>query len=649
MKRFFIVILVLFFLGSALSGWISGQSEINRLTALGTLSNEHISSGTTPISDVKTEMAKKLLSFPQKVQHLNSEAQNLPASQATDISKYNILTPMYLMQKDANPFSGTKGYGKWYTLPFGQIRLVSCRSGLDNYATPLLSAIQAQIKPDWILYKPEITVATPAQQIAIPYPLTYPLPAGKTKTDMYTAETFFPVIVEPISTQESMTLLVRMDWQAEHLATKEKRTGQIELLIPFIPEPSYETGICPHLRKQLSLAPTPAEKKIQTTANLGANNTIQFFFNFEKTTTLLSVQIDEPWTFTEIEKNIQGRSATLIIKPSEPIKTGQNIALKIITSFGRFSTDVVVQKKDFVHLKEDFSWGKIICSGLLLFLTTPLFGWLLRQTPRTKKQMQKEAKKTILSIATIGIILTLLWQLNIWIPTDIIQIFPITAWFFGFAFLLLIIWPLNTLYAVLVITFVLPKPYLNNIVFVINDYDWMPLICGLIWTLLCLWPFLWIIKYPNGWFAFYKKSKKYELALQSAIGLPLLVMALWLIIAGGVNSVLNTTMPPYNTQDIQTLLKNDKKVVVFVEPSICFTCAWNKGIELNGGYTRAHIQSGRLIPMHLSVDTAEASAFRHRFGQKSLPMIILFTPDTPHGQPVQGGLNNKNWKKMINQ
>ncbi len=646
MKRFFIIILVLFFLTSAFSGWVGGQSKINHLMALNTAENESLASDT--VSDTETEMAKKILSFPKAVQQLHIDAQNLPASQATDISKYNILTPMYLMQKEAGLFSGTKGYGGWFSLPFGQVRFVSCRTGLDEYATPLLSAVQTQIKPDWVLYKPSITVITPVQQVAIPYPLIDPLPSGKTKTDTYTAETFFPVIVEPISIQESMTLLVRMDWQAEHLTTKEKQSGQIELLIPFIPEPSYETGICPLLREQLSLTPAPAEKMIQTTANLGADNTIQFFFNFEKATTRLSIQIDKPWTFSEIEKNIQSHRATLIIKPSEPVKAGQIIPLKIITSFGRFSADVVVQTAPFVHLTEDFSWIKIIYSGILLFFATPLFGWLLRQTPRTQKQMRHEAKKTIFSIAITGIVLTILWQLNIWIPTDIIQIWPFSTWIFIGAFLALIIWPLKSLFSVLVMTFILPKPYINNIVFVANDYPWMPLACGFVWTALCLWPFWWIIKYPNGWFAFYKKSKKYELPLQSVIGLPLLVMTLWLIVAGGVNSVLNTTIPPYNAQDLQTLLKNNKKVALLIEPTVCFTCAWNKGVELNGGYTYPHIQSGHLIPMHLNANTAEALQFRQRFGQKSLPMILLFTPDMPNGQPIQDGLNNKTWKKIIN-
>ncbi|MBR4927588.1 MAG: hypothetical protein IKY98_04600, partial [Alphaproteobacteria bacterium] len=368
-----------------------------------------------------------------------------------------------------------------------------------------------------------------------------------------------------------------------------------------------------------------------------------------KAITLLSVQIDVSWTFTEIEKNIQGHSASLIIKPSKHIKAGQKIPLKIITSFGRFETDVVIQKDTFIGLTEEFSWKKMVFGGVLLLFATPLLGWLLLQTPPTQKQMIKNAKKTIFSIGISGVVLTILWQIKVWIPTDIIQLWPISAWIFFCIFLSLIIWPLKSLPTVLIITFILPKPYINDVAFVANDYDWMPLICGLFWTLLCVWPFWWIIKYPNAWFGFYKKQKKYELLLRSGISLPLLEMIIWLIIAGGVNTLLNKTIPPYNLQDIQVLLKNNKKVMTLIEPPICFTCAWNKGIELKGGYTRTHIQSGQLIPMHLKADTKEALQFQRRFGQKSLPMIILFTPDIPDGQPIQSSLNNKNWHKMITQ
>lgn len=650
MKRFFIVLLILFFLACAFSGLISGQSKVEYLSKSPHFSahkTEFDKQNAQSISNEQVEMAQKWLSLPKAIKQMHLSASMVPAEEANDLSKYNLLTPMYLMQKDAGLFSGTKGYGQWHDLPFGKVRLVSCRSGLDEYAKPLLTALQAQIKPDWLLQKPSISVITPVQKLAIPYPLTYPLPAGKTKTNSYSGETFFPIIIDPISVQDTITLLVQMDWQAEPLSTKETQTGRIELVLPLISEQSYETGICTHLQEQLSLAPAPLDKKNQVSALLNTEGLIQLHFKFKKNITFLSVQIDKAWTFTEEQKNIQGNSASLIIRPSEAVKQGQTIPLKIITSFGRFSKDVIVQQAPFISLKEPFSWGKIISGGILLFFATPLLGWLILQSPRTKKQMLKQTKETMLCIGVCSIILTLLWQFKIWIPTNVIQIWPFSAWIFFFVFLFLIIWPLKSLSAVLAVTFILPKPYLDNIVEIANDYAYLPCVCGLVWTILTIWPFWWIIRYQNGWFSFYKKIKKHMLLVRSSIALPFLIMAIWITIAGGVNTALNTSLPPYNAQDIQTLLKNNKKVIVLVEPPICFLCAWNKGINLNSGYANTYIQSGKLIPMRLSTNTHISQKLRSQFGQRTLPMTILFTPNSPEGQLIQDGLNSRFFKEIM--
>ena len=564
-----------------------------------------------------------------------------------DIKKVNPLTAMYLtMTTDVNFLTGMRGYTEWQTYPFGRMRLVSCRAGLKQN-TPVFLGVQAQIHSDWALVKPVITLNTPAEEVVISYPLSLNLPKGVTRTFLYDNDVIFPIFFVPKSYDKSVDVMVQAKWRALNPYTQQDILGVGDFQMPLTLEQPYETGICPHMMSFLNTTPAPVRDNLIVSATLNHDKDIQLFFEMKQPTETLSVQVDDDWTFTEEQKTINGKTVSLVIKPSEPLQVGDTLPLKVITSFGIFDVPTVLKEGTFLRDIPSFRWGGILVDGLWLFLLTPLFSCFLLQTARTPKQLKNKAGQTLIFILTVGVCWTIAWQAGLFMPVDLAQLSPVVVWIT----LLILLWwmvgvPLSLGLIGLLIIF-LPKPYLADSVGLTAYYPFAPMVIGTIWTALALWPFVWVYRYPEAFVTLHALMHQDKKALLWLVRLPALIVIVWLGIGGGIIS-FTKSYEPYSLTRLKQAVASDNVVFVSLRPPICFSCTL---IQTSMGMSREAQdlkQKLKLVQMVLPADSFEAKELIKRYGQLSAPMNLLYGPKQPNGILLPTYVDYAEFSKYLN-
>ena len=576
------------------------------------------------------------------------ENQNLSqrANEAQEIS--HPLSALYLMMyTEANPITGLAGYGDWKETPFGRMRLVSCDTGLKKNKAVYV-ALQMQIHPRVALTKPKITLKTPVKQSVVSYPIMYPLPQGWTRTQFYFEETLFPIFFEPLSYDTPLTIQVQVDWTALNPFNNLKASDVSMLDLTLQPNAIGETGLCGYMMTQLQAVPAPVKDNAEAQAIVNDKGDIQLFFKLAKSTKILSVQIDEDFTFTEVDKKINDKTALLVIRPSKPISEGTVLPIKLITSFGIFDVQTKLTQGDFKTVMADFSWVSLFINGLLLFFATPLFAYFLLNMHRTSKQLEKSVTETLLVLACVGTAWSLGWQVGLIPAVDLVQLSPILWWFTIGWLLYWIINPRFSLAVCILLVIVLPKPYLADSVGLAGQYAFAPLGMGLLWTGMVMWPFTWIKRYPKAFFALHKMMKKEMSAILWFARLPAIFLLIWLIMGGVVNAKLNQNIEVHTPERVQQALGEDKTVIVSVENPVCFSCAINKLITFNSGVARSLRERDKLLVLRLSSDTTLAKHFMQRFGQVSAPVNVVFGPKNSSGIVAPDYLHALNTAKYLN-
>lgn len=576
------------------------------------------------------------------------ENQNLSqrANEAQEIS--HPLSALYLMMyTEANPITGLAGYGDWKETPFGRMRLVSCDTGLKKNKAVYV-ALQMQIHPRVALTKPKITLKTPVKQSVVSYPIMYPLPQGWTRTQFYFEETLFPIFFEPLSYDTPLTIQVQVDWTALNPFNNLKASDVSMLDLTLQPNAIGETGLCGYMMSQLQAVPVPVKDNAEAQAIVNDKGDIQLFFKLAKSTKILSVQIDEDFTFTEVDKKINDKTALLVIRPSKPISEGTILPIKLITSFGIFDVQTKLTQGDFKTVMADFSWVSLFINGLLLFFATPLFAYFLLNMHRTSKQLEKSVTETLLVLACVGTAWSLGWQAGLIPAVDLVQLSPILWWFTIGWLLYWIINPRFSLAVCILLVIVLPKPYLADSVGFAGQHAFAPLGMGLLWTGMVMWPFTWIKRYPKAFFALHKMMKKEMSAILWFARLPAIFLLIWLIMGGVVNAKLNQNIEVYTPERVQQALGEDKTVIVSVENPVCFSCAINKLITFNSGVARSLRERDKLLVLRLSSDTTLAKHFMQRFGQVSAPVNVVFGPKNSSGIVAPDYLHALNTAKYLN-
>ena len=557
------------------------------------------------------------------------------------------LSSLYLMTyTEANPITGLDGLGEWQEVPFGRMRLISCDTGLKKNKAVYI-AVQMQIHPKLALTKPIISLKFPTKQSVVSHPIMYPLPQGWTRTQFYFEEALFPIFFEPISYEEPLNVQVQVEWTVLNPFDNTKMVDSSLLSLTLKPDAIGETGVCGYMMTQLKMAPAPIKDNAEVQAIMNKQGDIQLFFKLRERTKILSIQIDDNWTFNEIDKKINGKTVSLVIKPSKKIKEGTILPIKLITSFGVYDVSTHLQSGEFNTTIEDFSWSMLFWGGILLFFATPLFSYFLLNMSRTAKQLEKSINETLIVLASVGIAWAFGWQAGLIPAVDLVQLNPVLWWFTTGWLIYWIINPRLSLVACILMVIVLPKPYLSEVVSYAQQYELAPLGIGLLWTAIVMWPFTWIKRYPKAFFALHKLMKKEIDAIFWFARLPAIFLLIWLIFGGLINAKMNQSIEIYTPERVKQAIAEDKAVFVSVENPVCFSCSLNKMVALNTGDARSLRQQDKLLILRLPADTTSAAHLMQQFGKLSTSFNVMFGPKNTLGIVVPDFLHALNTYEFL--
>ncbi len=576
------------------------------------------------------EFAENFVTYMEQVRKKNLQAlQNeKTGSLFEEPARYNVFSPFFLARTDTSPLSGTRGYGDFAELPFGKARLVSCYSGIAGNRAVFV-AVQILSRPEWYFYKPDVTVTSKTAQKPI---VSAPLNIGRNdgeKRDFYYNEMFFPIILELDETSRPYNLTADIEIKA---CKKEGcETFQTPLSLPLTNNERFPTGICPLMMQVLQQTPMPPIDGTTLQAVQNEKGHIQLFFEFADSPKVLNIQTDNDWTFKVLSKNIKGRSASVIIEPSQIVRPGDMILLKAVTTQHSYDLPVRLKAGAFIPLAFPFAWGTAFLGGIFLFFFTPFFALFFTYAPRSKKAVRQTGKETTLSILAFTFLFALSYQAGLIKPVSPTQSYPLLASACALLLGWLLIRPKMGLLGAFLCLLLLPKPYLDNAFDTMPADSLYPFFVPLFWGITVSLPFYLMYKKPELMFQVFKVFKSGAREINKAVRLPVLLLLGWLVIGGIGNAYINNSIPLYTPERLQAALKENKIVFVSVENPVCLQCAWNKGVALKTGFARPLYKAGRIVLLRVDAQSPEAAEFMAKNDKRTFPLNVLYGPGNKSG------------------
>lgn len=592
------------------------------------------------------EFAKQFVTYMEQIRQKNLQAlQNEKVgSLFEEPERYNVLSPLYLSQTDTSPLSGTRGYGDFVDLPFGKARLVSCYSGISKNRA-VFAAVQILSNPRWYFYKPDVTVTSKTAQKPI---VSAPLNIGQNdgeKRDFYYGAMFFPIILELDETNRPYDLTA--DIKIKACQQDGCETFQTPLKLSLTNDERYSTGICPLMMQVLQQTPMPPVDGTTAQAVQNEKGQIQLYFEFADAPKVLNIQTDNEWTFEVLAKNIKGNLASVIIKPSQKLKTGDTILLKAITSQHSYDLPLSLTTGAFTPLSFPFAWRAALAGGILLFFFTPFFALFFTYTPRSKKAVHQTGKEITLSVLAFSFLFALSFQAKLIVPVSLTQSYP----FFAAICALLLIWLLirqkTGLLGAFLCLLLLPKPYLDSVFDTMPAGSLYPFFVTLFWGITISLPFFLMYKKPEKMFRIFKVFKAAAPEVDRFIRLPVLLLLGWLVIGGFGNAYLNRQIPLYTPERLQAALDDGKIVFVSVENPVCLQCVWNKSIALKTGFARPLYKAGKIALLRVDAHTPYAAEFKAKNDKSALPLNVLYGPGNKGGLLLPDYLAYTELKKYL--
>lgn len=589
---------------------------------------------------------QKMIAFMKYIESAKQKAQNQSPNQASlfeNADQYNLLSPFYLMQTDASPFSGTNGYGAWTSLPFGQARLISCASGIKG-EKGVFAGLQVKLKDGVLLKKPLLSSSLPPEaHVQFLYPIQYPLPPHKTKTETYTGLLIFPILADVTNPNEPFELTATATLTG--CTENECQTVTKPLSLTLTHTEQFPTGICPLIVDFLQDVPVPAKGRVRARAHQDAKGNFQLVLKFTQPTSLVSVQIDNDFSFKEKSKRITKENAFLTLHPDKPLLVGTVLNLKVITSNGRFDVPTVLTQGEMEYPIADFPWEPIIFGGLGLLFLTPFWMLFWLQKPKNKKTLKSEAQQMLIVTGILTFCVAGLWQVGLLIPIDFIQTSFICVLVSFAALVYLIYRPQVSLLGALVLFWVIPKPYLAN-TFVPQISEPFFMVCW--WGVVMMTPFILIYKYPQIALKLFQFLAKTPRQVGWIARAPFVLLLGWLLVASIGNAWVNRSLPLYTPQALEQALKGDKIALVSVEPPVCFTCVWNKAVQMKTGYARQYDRHGYLVRFYLPIHSVAGQVLQGQSGTTDLPLNLFYGPNNKNGVVLPAAIDYFKLKEYLN-
>ncbi len=507
----------------------------------------------------------------------------------------------------------SSGTSETQSLPFGEVRLLSCASGIRDTHT-LVTGLQFVLKEGWKLHHPSIqafaenantTLLTPLKQSA----------QKDIWTDNYTNTVFFPII---LSFSEAPKNSTNLSVIATAIACSEIGLCRRETIVQTLPLPiehNHTTAYCSYIQNNLYSTAIPADIKGITGIAARLNDTEwHATISFPKApNNILAQTVDGT---SDINRILLGREARLTfpIKNSFP-NPGDTITLFLKTPTYFYRLNLPVSDAPVTQPKKTFPWFSALLGGFFLFLLSPLWPLWLTNTSKTVAQSRQKTWEQIMKLTPAIIVTIITTTTGLLDFCQSFQIFNILTLIGLFFFL---IRPTPSFALAVMGLILLPKPFLQDAVFYNTPTVVFVWILGTIGALLPFW-----FKARSG----FKMLTFFHIVTTSTAPvyavlkrLPFIILGLYLSLILFLNI---QNQPPLFTQDTPTA----QPTLVSITKPICWSCAWDRNIILNTGTVQKMLSNNNIRLTSLPYDSTIVAQIAPDLPQRTAPAYVLLLPN----------------------
>ena len=301
------------------------------------------------------------------------------------------------------------GIGAWQEMPFGQMRILSCSSGVKDLAM-VVGGLQIRLEPDWTMKKPLL------KPLVDQYPSWIELPVrpGDGRSPIYKGEVLIPLIYTR-DPNEQAPFDLGVQGELPVCQNDQCLTLPIRISLPLSETEAEYTTACAYLIEQQRQIPWPAKARHIQGYAWQSDGKITFVFNGVKKAQIAFLQTLLQSPFHVLETRLEENGIMMEVQ-TQPWEIGQTQEWVLISDQGIFKVPVIMQNQAVSLSAPSISWKIGLLGGELFFLT-PLFIWWGLGIKKNKKTWQKEIRQFILFSPFVFVLRAFL---NEMIPFDMV-------------------------------------------------------------------------------------------------------------------------------------------------------------------------------------------------------------------------------------
>jgi hypothetical protein len=506
----------------------------------------------------------------------------------------------------------SSGTSEAQSFPFGEVRLLSCASGIRDTNT-LIAGLQFSLKEGWKLRHPSIQAFAGNADTTLLTPLKQT--HNDIWTDNYSGTVFFPIVLSfPNPPHDSTNLSVI----ATALACSEIGLCRRETIVQSLPLPiehNHTTAYCSYIQNNLHSTAIPTNiKGITGTATRLSDTEWHATISFPKAPKNILVQTIKGTS--EISSTLLGREARFIFPIEEDFpKLGDTITLFLKTPAYFYRLDLPVSDAPVTQPQKTFPWFSALLGGFLLFLLSPLWPLWLTNTSKTVAQSRQKTWEQIMKLTPAIIVTIITTTTGLLDFCQSFQIFNILTLIGLFFFL---IRPTPSFALAVMGLILLPKPFWQDAVFYNTPAVAFVWILGTIGALLPFW-----FKARSGFKMltfFHIVTTSTALVYAVLKRLPFIILGLYLSLILFLNI---QNQPPLFTQDAPTT----QPTLVSITKPICWSCAWDRNIILKTGTIQGILSNNNIRLTSLPYDSPIVVQIAPDLPQRTAPAYVLLLPN----------------------
>ena len=445
---------------------------------------------------------------------------------------------------------------------FGEIRLISCRTGIKNLSG-LAAGVDVALKPGWIIRKINIEPSEEYAKANVLPVFKEDSGVNQSWTENYQQSTIFPIWLYEMNNQD-IPLTILTEIEACSTETRKCLQTQQFLNLPLSAGEAYPTLTCGAITHALKNAAVDITRtNVKAENQLLPNGDLKVRLIFPKdvqTIDIQSLDVLMKSTFKKIDQFVY----TGIFHPEYLLKNGDKIPLNIRSSNGCYTWDLIVSGGELDPVSMPLPFGFGFWSGILFFFLSPLWcAWMMPNKITDDERIFRKKIRLLQLYSVIGIWgLGGLWMIGLY-PFGWIQN-PFFAGTILIGLAALIIKPVpKRLWVIGGLVFILPKPFGG----ILSDVGLSTKVYLLIWWTICAYiPFnIWLLM-PKVILKFFEDVQKQDIpAYGTIVRLPYIILLGWL----GVSLI------GYHHYKVDPIFQPDETkgaAIVQVLNPVCLTC-----------------------------------------------------------------------------